>query len=519
MNRKIVVITLVFAMMMAGLVTVSAQVPQVSLSDTTLSPSEKITVYGQDFNPNTTVRIDLYLPSGVTIEGVAYNITDMNGTFTTSFITPDSPAGYGYVKVISENITVSKSVYFIGSGNYQISVNFPDKVYLNETTEITVEAPFLKDKNYVTDITITRPDSSELTLYYVLHNGYCTFSTVFKDKGTYKFFIQIENTPYNTTSEITVTEERETTPPEPTPPQTQNTTEFSWHISNNINIFWVSVSVDNTTVMNGNLYLYRPDGKRETLKIENGMASFTADKVGVYEVQYIYGKRIVRKQIGFNPKLSLTTDVSDEGMVSIHFRVDNQPYTVKATIYRKMTKIKDITCQDGEGTYNLPESDSYMVKVKLFNMTATSSFTYREDPTFSDVYVDADKDTLWIGGTLVGKYTGKPIKDRSVRIEINGMRGMEVTTDSDGKFLTSINIPEDELGRTIYVSLSSGDSTVTKSVKTEKDFWSAYWIYIVVIVILIIGIVYKMGYLDFLKKSELGETQKAFITKFYRGGK
>jgi hypothetical protein len=191
MNGKYAIITLILALATIGTANMAyAQIPTVSLSETEMSPNDVVYVYGQEFAPNSTVRIDLYLPSGQTIEGVSYNITDANGSFTSSFVVPDSPSGYGYVKVVSDNITVSVYVHFIGSEHYEMSVLFPDKVYINEKTNITVEAPFVSG-NHILDVTYYRPDGSILKEFKVLNEGYCTFTTVFYQQGTYQIDLSI----------------------------------------------------------------------------------------------------------------------------------------------------------------------------------------------------------------------------------------------------------------------------------------------------------------------------------------
>ena len=522
MKWKNVVITLMLAVMVllpSALTATGSTVPEVSLSTTEIAPNQNISVDGTGFPSNQTVRIDLYLPSNIEVKGVSYAITDMNGTFNTTFIAPDSQEGYGYVEAISENISISKYVHFKGNVKDDLQIVLPDKIYAQNNTAITVKAPFLKDKNYILDVSISRPDSSQMTLYYVLHDGYCTFTREFQYIGEYSMYFSVEGTSYNNTTAFNVVSVKPENPNYPTQ-NTTNTIPTQWSVSANLNTFWISLNIYNTTVMSGNFYLYTPTGERKTIEIKNGVAGFTASTIGNYEVQYIYEKKIYKTQISFSPKLSLSTQVADDGLLTVKFSLNGKPYSVNATIYENAKKIDTIQCPDGVGTYNLPSSDSYSVKVSVFGNIATSNFNYEEQSKLTNLYTQADGNTLWIAGIVVGQYSGKELADRTVKIDITGIGTIYAKSDEYGKFTKSVTIPDNQLGNTIYIDVSSGNYQQTLSAKTEQNFWGEYGIYIVVIILLILAITYKLGYFDkYLKKGGGGATRRAFQGRQFHVGK
>lgn len=518
--KKSLIIVVFTTLMIATLGQVTAQTPAVTLSEITINPDDTVYVYGTDFDTNTTVRIDLYLPTGIIIEGVAYTTTDQNGSFNTSFKAPDTPEGSGYVKAISGNLTVSKYVYFKGSVLYNLEVTIPDNVYVNEYTNITVNAPFLTG-NHIIDITLTQPDSSILNLYYVLHDGYSNIPIKFAWEGTYHLFLSVEDTPYNYTADITVQKNTQAgNTNQQSQQNTENTTTESvkFSVSNNLNIYRISVTSGNETVLSGEIYLYRPDGKSETLKIEHGIATFIADKTGSYEVQFIKDKRLYTKTISFNPTVKLKTDVGSTGIMSMDFTVDGSETTANAVIYRGESKLTTVLLVNGIGTYTLPKSGSYTIKASIYNKTAISTIDYQEEPTIENIYATVDHDTLWITGTVIGRYSGSPIEDKTISIQVSGIGTIYARTDNSGKFMETTTIPSDRLGQTIYISASVGNYQKTLSVKTEKDFWGAYGIYIFLIAILLLGIAYKKGYFDWIKKPPAGRTKKAISGKRFKVG-
>jgi|GEM_PF-4874014 len=511
-------IALILASLGQGIV--KAQIPEVELSETTISPNDTVYVYGSGFDPNTTVRIDIYLPSGTTLEGVAYNETDENGTFNASFIAPDSPAGSGYVKVVSGNLTISKYVFFEGSVEYRIDVEIPDEIYANEYTNITVEAPFMNG-NKIVDITLIQPDSSILTLYYVLHEGYANMPIKFKWEGTYHLFLQIEDTPYNYTDDLYVHRSTDNGDDDgdddndiPTPP----TETVKWMISNSLNNYRVSIMIGNETMMSGEIYLYTPIGDSQTLQIEHGVATFIADSIGTYSIQFIKDKKLYERSVIFNPNLDLKTDVDETGLITILFTADGQPLSANAKIYENGIKKASVSLENGVGTYSLPESGSYTIKVFMYNKSAISTISYQEEPVIDNIYLDYSDGTLWIMGTVLGKYSDNPIEDRTVSLEITGIGTVYAHTDGMGKFMESVPIPVEKQGQTIYVSATIGDYQKTLSIKTDKDFIHAYGLWILLLALIITGIAWKKGYLDFLKKPPQGRTKKAVTGRRFKLG-
>ena len=522
MKRKLITMVLI-ALTIATVGQVSAQIPEVTLSETTINPNDTVYIDGSGFDPNNTVRIDLYLPTGTILEGVAYNETDMNGTFEASFKAPDTPTGSGYIKIVSGNMTISKYVYFVGSTQYKLDVSIPDKIYSDNYANITLKAPFISG-NHIVNVTLTQPDSSILSLFYVLHDGYSNMQMFLKWEGTYHLYLSIGGTPYNYTTDFTVvkkpTSEGQNNTTNPNPPAKNQTTEnIKWMISNSLNNYIVSITIGNETVLSGNIYLYTPDGKSQSLAIEHGVAKFTADRTGIYNIQFIKDKTLYSKSISFNPSVSLKTNVDETGIMSITFTVDNEPISVSATIYEGTLKKSTIELINGVGTYTLPESGTFTIKANIFNKTAVNTVTYQESPVINQAYAYFDNGQVFIVGSVTGKYSGKPIADKAVSVEVSGIGTIYAHTDERGKFMNSIAIPSDNQGQTVYVTASVGNYQKTLSVKTEKDFWGAYGVWIVLLILVLIGIAWKKGYLGFLKKLPQGRTKKAVAGRRFQMGR
>ncbi len=473
------------------------------LPDKILNPNEEVLVVGKNWTPNSTVRIDLILPSGTAIEGVTSAITDENGTFQATFTAPNQ-YGEGYIRAVQGDLVVSEQVFFNGGmQGYELDISWsPQPVYTNETIEFTVEADFLASKNYVLDVIVFHVNKEEI-YYEVLHNGYAVVYLEFNEAGKYYITFKVEETVYNKTVEVDVFWNPNTGGGGGGGEEKANAT---WSVSVDKGVAKVMVMVNNELV-NGVLTVISPSGSMAVYQVVGGIATFKLDEAGTYIFQFKDNATgtVFTYQYEYEPKVDFSVSDFVDGEAEIELKVDGEYYADMVTVEVETPsgKIDTVTLTDGKGSYEAEEEGSYTFTVELFGKQYSAIQTFTDTPKIENlvVYQSSDLDYLIVMGTVVGEVSGKPLYGRTVKVssyDLSMAYGRTATTDEDGSFVIRIPLTAEDRGKTVSITVQVGSAKETATAMLNSKIEDSIgWIVLAVIFVFIALIVLlaKFGYI------------------------
>lgn len=481
----------------------SAQAVVTIEPDTTLQPQETVYVNGTGFPVNSTARIDIVFPSGTTVEGIASNMTDANGTLNITFSSPDQ-MGDGYVKVVVGTTIVSTPVVFEGTGSFQLDVDYPVEIVADEPATFSVEESDLEDKNYIIEIEVTEPSNSVFWLYHVLHDGKSSFPITFTESGTHSVEMSIENTDYFWEGAIEV---EESSSGGGNGGDTNLT--ITWNIVKTGNRYAINLFQEGTGfIQSGSIRVVNPDGTMVDLALVTGTATLEAEEKGNYQLQYQDGGQLYLETISYNPVVSLqATSFTADGQTSITLLIDGQaPQESISLQVTSDSTSNQITLSNGVGTFTTTETGTYTFSLSHEGLTASTSVTYSETYQIEDFTVrqSENKDYIYVTGKVVGVRSGNGKSDARVQIscaEVNFEQS--VKSRSTGSFSCTIPLSSGDKGgffggKLVTVEYEYGGDMDDQTISLSRDMWGDYWLWWVILVIFVLivakekGIVFKL---------------------------
>lgn len=455
--------------------------PTVSIApDNILTVGEIQTVNGNGFSPNATVRVDLVFPSGSTIEGVATGSANANGTFSIDFLIPDVD-GQGYVKVVSGVNILSTIVTFVGTASYELSVDVPENIYVDEATQLLVEESSLNSGHYIVVLKSTSPSTGINTTYWVLHEGVCSVPVTFEEEGEYRLNISIEGTKFVWTDYVDVIEKNTTDTPN------GSSTNITFNVVRSEDKYTVNILKEGFGyVTSGTIRVVNPDGSMIDITISGGSAQFTADEKGSYQLQYTSDGYLFLKTVEYSPSSTLTASgFSSDGQTTLTFTLDGKTPSNPVTVQVAGDGVANqITLVNGQGTFSTTSVGTYTFTASYKGVSATAGATYSDTYTVEDFYIaqSDDTDILYIRGKVVGENSGSGKANARVDITVSeiGYTGTTKTSDS-GQF--TLNIPLDSGdkgglfgGALVTVEYEYGDAQDSASIVLKKNWIGEYWL-------------------------------------------
>lgn len=499
--RTYVVVVVLVALAMPGLAGVHS--PSITiLPDKNFAPNEKETVKGNEFPANGTAKIDLIMPSGSTMEGVAYAQIDGNGTFTATFTAPNTN-GDGYVRASSGTVVVSELVHFTGSGAGDLTISVPASIYTNDTTIITIASTTLTEQNYIIDLTVTNPSNSETTKYFVLHNGLVYADWVFTEVGTHKINALVEGV--NTTAKTTVNV-RAGNGGGGTGGTGGNITWITTKSGKNLIIM---LDTGTSFIETGSITVISPSGNVSKIAITDGVATLPLTEAGAYILRYTSTSgQTTSKTYTYSPSVSISASVSTTtGKISITIYVDNSYASGNVRITNSVSGTEDYaSLTNGRATYTPSESGVYRIIYSYAGKEYSRTVTWSDTPTIDqfDAWISGDKVVL--SGMISGKYSGEAMS--GVRVTLTTPSGkIQTTTDSSGEFEETFDASRQ--GRyfsrtTLTFKATVGTESKKTSVDIEKDFWADWWWGVLLLLVLGFAYIYKTGLLYKWTKGAMG---------------
>lgn len=453
--------------------------PQIAiLPDEYFTSNEVETVIGTNFYNNSVVRIDLLLPNGQTVEGVASANTDTYGNFSTQFTAPDQN-GNGYVKAVCKDQIISRIVYFIGSSSPEVlnvTVS-PSTLYTNITSHITVIAPSLVDRNWILIITTVTPSNRDITMYEVLHVGKYEFDYLFGEKGVWLLNVSVEGTPYVNKQYLEVLEGN-------IPPPILNIT---WDIQHTGNRYSISIYDTGLLIRNGTVKVTYPNNAIDVIPIPaDGVVVFTANITGKYRLSYVNQGREYKSDFTYIPQILINaTQFDDNGKTTITVSIDGTPAPDTVTVSVSGAETGIVTLSGGTGEYTARTIGSYTFTVTYAGTQKTISIAYTETYSINDFMAVQSGDYIVITGTVIGDKSHKGVSGVTVQIQCPDQEYADtLTSGSDGTFSGQIPLKNKGSyfsGKSVAVKYIAGGKTQTVNVKVTPDFWGD-WLWLVVIV-------------------------------------
>ena len=502
-----VVIGMILVMAVGGLAsaTTKATNPQITiLPDTILNPNEQELVVGTGWSPNGTVRIDLIMPDGSTLEGVVSGQVNASGGFKLSFTAPNQ-YGYGYVRAVEGSLEVSKQVFFNGyTGGGELTITWtPTTIYTNETVEFSVEASFLSSRNYVLDATVFYPNM-EVIYYAVLHNGIGIVDMSFNKAGVYYVKFSVEETPYNKTVQIQVQQGQA--------PSTGNYTITVTPAQGSLK-GTILVLDGNGNPVSGVMKIINPDGTMQVVSIMNGYGNMNFVSVGNYILQFKDNRtgKTATKSYNYEPKITMQiSQFNSNAEATFTLYINNIPYTGDATATLTepdgTTTVLQIT--NGQGVIKASDSGTYSISVNVLGENIQGSATFQDTPEIDNIQIYQSSNTLIITGYIYGHISGKPLPNQKVTVEswtlVSGYGS--ATTDNTGFFTIRIPLSSSDNGEQM-ITISVGSTQIQKSVYIQgvsggSDNTGWYIAGGIIFFIIILAILYKMGYIKPRNKSK-----------------
>jgi hypothetical protein len=492
--------------------TAIAGTPSVVITpDTEFQPNEVETVSGSSFDANQSVQINLILPDGSQINGVAHGTVGVDGKFGLTFVSPDR-SGDGYVVVVvNGTASFSTLVKFKGfSANALQLTIYPSQPTTNKTTTIEVINNELASKNYVVILQTTTPSAENTYSYHVLHNGICNIDKIFLIAGTYVFNVSIDGTTVGKRATVSILQA--TPDDDDDDDDTPYTGNITWTIDKAENVYAIQLSNDaGQVITSGIIKAKYPDSSEHNLNIISGSATLTASASGTYELTYTLNSVAHTKSISYTPNIRFTVSTfSSTGDASITLTVDGKTPTDSISINvlgDNSGEIDTVEIFNGQGTFSTNVPDTYTFTLDYGGQTIQKYSTYQ------DIYIingltasqSADKSTLTVSGSLVGQRSGRGIGNTLVKITVDYIGYTNsVRTGTDGTFRATISLAKENRGAIfggalIDVKAQYGtDEASMTQVKITHNFWGEYGFTIAVGIIVLIGILWAMGILTTL---------------------
>lgn len=496
-----IIISIIISSLFAGW---GVATPTVNISGGNILKAGEIKyVNGTGFVNNTTVSVDLIIPSGVIVNGVANTMTDQNGDFSTTFTVPDYN-GQGYVKVMCGADVISTLVDFRGTLSYDLQVDYPDKVYTNQSTRFKLLQPALNDKNWVVICKVTNPDMEITESYSVLHEGVSIVYLTFDMTGEHVVKFDIDGAKSNWTRTININQGGASQDGG----NDSDVANITWTVTNIDNSYTVSVFAEGVGYIgSGVIRVIKPDSTIVDVPIVSSTASITADNKGTYQMQFTYNNNLFTKEFTYSPTITISsTSFSNAGITTITATINGEiPSDTLTVSVTSDAGQSSLTLLDGVGTYTANEVGTYTFTLTYRGATATTTSTYSETYSVRDFRVlqSDDMDYLSITGKVIGDNSNAGKSNARVIITIDEIGySAEAKTTSSGSFSIYVPLSSSDKGgilggATVTVGYEYGESQDSQSITLHNNWIKDLWLLWIVIVFLIAlyakekGIIYK----------------------------
>jgi len=477
--------------------------PSISVSPSpTVTKGEVVTVYGYGFPINSSIRVDLLLPSGGSVEGITSANVNSLGTFIANFTCPDQN-GDGYVKVICGTIVLSTLLHFEGT-QYQtktltVTLN-PPSPYDGDLIHITALGDFLKGNNYVVDFKTTNPEGMDEINYFVFHEGKAEFDYTFEMSGFYFLNLSIEKTNYYYSQYLEVLKKDTENPPV----QGSNIT---WEISNEGNVYTAMLWKENYGyIQTGNITVKSPNGKTQNVLIKNNEATIITNGLGTYILKYISGGRQYSTTFDYDVTMMISSTPFDEnGDTTLTVYVNSN--LASGDIQCNISGAEDdtMTISNGIGQYTALSVGNYIFSINYMGVTKSTTENY------NDIYTPEELSTTIVGnqvivtGIVLGQKTQSAGANKQVQVSVPSQGNFKQTTTSmsDGSFEMYFDIADKggiggldvQIKVTVTNSgISSTSTTKTTSVHVSHDILGEYGLVFIGLGALIFFVGYFKGW-------------------------
>lgn len=496
-----------FALGGAGVLTPSIQI----LPDEYFAPNEQETVKGTGFTGNATAQIDLILPSGTTLEGVAYASVSPTGAFTAMFNAPNNN-GDGYVRATDGVFIVTKLVHYTGVGSGDLSISVPSSVYANLNTTITITSTTLTKKNYIVDLTVSDPQNTETTKYFVLHSGVVYATWKFLVVGNHIVRAMVEDVNITDTDVVNVLKGSGGGGVGGGGGGgggggTQNIT---WIVQKSGSSVLIMLDDGVDYVQSGSITVISPSMNQTRIALSDGIATFTLTESGTYQFRFTgTDGYTTSKTYTYNPSVSLTASVSSTtGRITITVSVDGSAGSGSVEITKVADGTSDTaTLSAGQTTYIPDETGSYAVYYTYLGKKYSKQVTWSDQPTMDTFYASLNQGQVTLSGVVIGKYTQKPMEGTTVTLLSSAMQKITTATDENGEFSEVVDVSG--MGAyfsktTLQFTAQAGSTKKTASVSIEKNFFADYWVVLAFIGLIIIFVFYRYGFLHKASGGKMG---------------
>jgi len=481
--KKIICISLVLVFILIpvmGMQAIAQPVAEVTISPTILHVGNTTWVNGTQFQPNVSVRIDIVFPSGVEVKGVVNTITDNEGNFSTSFVTPDVD-GNGYIRVVSGDTFVSTLVTFKGTKVYELRVTMPSEVVVGQYADFRMEESMLKHDYHILKIKTVSPTDSITTTYAVLVEGKARVPMVFYVTGMHDVEVTIEGTGYVWRGTVEVMRSGSVVDDDSLP------TNITWNIVKAADTYTINlIKSSEGYITSGIITVLTPEATTRDIAIVNGFAQLRVSTKGTYTLQYREADRLFMNTIDYTPAALISlTGFSNIGDISITYTIDGKTPEENVEVIITSGIIQDtVMLINGVGTFSTQDVGTYSFSVAYRGVSTSASASYSDTykvTEFSAVQSD-NYEYIYIIGKVEGVNSGIGRGNARVDIKIDalGYSGTVRTSDS-GTFRATIPLTRSDKGgfgggALVMVSYEYGDSTGDTALVLKRDMLSDWWL-------------------------------------------
>lgn len=481
--------------------------PSISITpDEYLAPNEQETVKGSEFTVNATAQIDLIMPSGATMVGVAYASTSATGAFTALFTAPNAN-GDGYVRASSGAVIVSKLVHFTGVGTGDLSISLPSTVYSGINATITITSTTLIKQNYIVDVTVVDPQNMESTKFFVLHSGVVYVTWKFNMVGNHILKATVETVNISDMKTVNV---QKGSGGGGGGGGGGGTSNITWIITRSGTNLMIMLDDGVDFVQTGYITVISPTMNQTKISLINGIATYILSESGSYQFRYTGTDGLTTAKIySYSPSVSLTATVSSTtGKITISVIVDGQSASGSVEILKVADGTSETqTLSGGQCTYMPDETGSYVVSYTYMNKKYSKSVTWTDTAQIDTFFVDINGNSATLSGVIIGKISQKPMNGVTVMLTASFMQKVTTLTDTNGEFIETVVIGEQGVyfsKTTLAFTAQVGVSKKTATLSVEKNFIGDYWWILMFGIIVIIFVIYKYGFLHKATGGKMG---------------